>query len=55
MREAYDALGVRVSERLIPLLLARIRSFVTQYKQAPNASDLRRFLTQAHSTRVKVS
>ncbi|RKR31434.1 homocitrate synthase [Paraburkholderia sp. BL17N1] len=54
VREAYDALGVRVSERLIPLLLARIRSFATQYKQAPNATDLRRFLTQACGIRVKV-
>ncbi|PQV43238.1 hypothetical protein B0G83_1391, partial [Paraburkholderia sp. BL21I4N1] len=51
---AYDALGVRVSERLIPLLLARIRSFATQYKQASNATDLRRFLTQACGIRVKV-
>lgn len=55
VREAYDALGVRVSERLVPLLLMRIRAFATQYKQAPGASDLRHFLSQVRSTRVKVS
>ncbi len=55
VREAYDALGVRVSERLVPLLMTRIRAFATQYKQAPGARDLRRFLSQVRSTRVKVS
>ncbi|PRX26170.1 hypothetical protein B0G75_120128, partial [Paraburkholderia sp. BL18I3N2] len=39
----------------IPLLLARIRSFATQYKRAPNATDLRHFLIQATNTRVTVS
>ncbi|PRX18154.1 hypothetical protein B0G75_14410, partial [Paraburkholderia sp. BL18I3N2] len=39
----------------IPLLLARIRSFATQYKRAPNATDLRHFLIQACGIRVKVS
>ncbi|MEM5345601.1 homocitrate synthase [Paraburkholderia azotifigens] len=55
VRDAYDALGVRVSERLVPLLLARIRAFATHYKQAPDASDLRRFLSQVRSKRARVS
>lgn len=55
MREAYDALGVRVAERLIPQLLARIRSFAMQHKQAPSARDLHRFLAQARGTRVEAS
>ncbi|MGF6439296.1 homocitrate synthase [Paraburkholderia youngii] len=55
VRDVYDALGVTVSERLVPQLLARIRSFSTQYKQAPGTADLHRFLTQARGTRVKVS
>ncbi|MEM5372914.1 homocitrate synthase [Paraburkholderia azotifigens] len=55
VRDAYDALGVRVAERLIPPLLARIRSFAMQHKQAPSARDLHRILAQARGTRVEAS
>ncbi|ADG20713.1 homocitrate synthase [Paraburkholderia atlantica] len=55
VRDAYDARGVTVPERLVPQLLARIRSFATQYKQEPGTADLHRFLAQARGIRVKVS
>ncbi len=55
VREAYEALGISVSERLLPLLLARVRSFAMHHKQAPSAGDLRRFLNQTRVRRPKVS
>ncbi|TDG02762.1 homocitrate synthase [Paraburkholderia guartelaensis] len=55
VRDAYDALGLKVSERLVPLLLPRIRAFATQHKQPPSAIDLRRFLSESRSTLVRAS
>ncbi|WP_321854073.1 homocitrate synthase [Paraburkholderia tropica] len=55
VRQAYGALGVNVAERILPMLLARIRQYATQYKQAPSASDLYRFLSEASETFGKVS
>ncbi|WP_454766020.1 homocitrate synthase [Cupriavidus campinensis] len=50
VRQAYDALGVNVAERLVPMLLNRIRHFAIQHKQAPSASDLYQFLAEADGT-----
>ncbi|PTB17273.1 homocitrate synthase [Trinickia symbiotica] len=50
VHQAYSALGVSVAEWLVPLLLDRIRHFAAQYKQAPSASDLYRFLAEAGET-----
>ncbi len=47
VRQAYDALGLPVSERLVPVLLTRIRDHATRHKQAPSANDLYRFLIEA--------
>lgn len=55
VRQAYGALGVNVAEPLVPLLLARIRHFATQHKQAPSTSDLYRFLAEAGETFGEVS
>ncbi|MFP3801419.1 homocitrate synthase [Paraburkholderia sp. SIMBA_027] len=55
VRQAYGALGVNVAERILPMLLARIRQYATQYKQAPSASDLYRFLSEASETFGEVS
>ncbi|MEX3953437.1 homocitrate synthase [Paraburkholderia sp. EG287A] len=55
VRDAYDALGLKVSERLVPLLLPHIRAFATRHKQPPSAIDLRRFLSEVRSTRVRAS
>ena len=55
VRQAYGALGVSVAERLVPLLLARIRHFATRHKQAPTTSDLYRFLAEAGETYGKIS
>ncbi|TDN58781.1 homocitrate synthase [Paraburkholderia sp. BL10I2N1] len=50
VRQAYDALGLPVSERLVMLLLTRIRHHATQHKQAPSAADLYRFLIELRYT-----
>ena len=50
VRHAYDALGLPVSERLVALLLTRIRHHATQHKQAPSAADLYRFLVEVRDT-----
>lgn len=55
VRQAYDALGLRIAERLVPMLLNRIRHFAIQYKQAPSESDLYRFLAEANGALEKVS
>ncbi|WP_028226453.1 homocitrate synthase [Paraburkholderia ferrariae] len=55
VRQAYGALGVHVAERILPMLLARIRQYATQYKQAPSTSDLYRFLSEASETFGEVS
>ncbi|HYS66241.1 MAG TPA: homocitrate synthase [Paraburkholderia sp.] len=50
VRQAYDALGLPVSETLVALLLTRIRHHATQHKQAPSAADLYRFLIEVRDT-----
>jgi len=50
VRQAYDALGLPVSERFVALLLTRIRIHSTQFKQPPSASDLYRFLMEVRDT-----
>jgi len=55
IRQAYDALGLNIAERLVPMLLTRIRDFAIQHKQAPSASDLYRFLAEANGTLEEMS
>jgi homocitrate synthase NifV len=55
VRDAYGALGLAVSERLVAVLLARIRHYATQYKQPPGATELFRFLVEARDTFGEVS
>lgn len=47
VRHAYETLGLSINDRLVPVLLARIRQHATQHKQAPDATDLYRFLVEA--------
>lgn len=55
IRQAYDALGLNIAERLVPMLLTRIRDFAIRHKQAPSASDLYRFLAEANGTLEEMS
>ncbi|PTB17267.1 homocitrate synthase [Trinickia symbiotica] len=47
VRQAYGALGLTLSERLVPVLLKRIRHHATERKQEPDERDLYRFLMEA--------
>jgi len=55
VRQAYDALGLPVSETLVALLLIRIRHHATQHKQAPSAADLYRFLSEVRDSGGELS
>ena len=46
VRQAYDALGVVLSERHVGPLLTRIRNHAMLHKQPPSAGDLYRFLIE---------
>jgi homocitrate synthase NifV len=46
VRQAYNALGVDLSEQHVAPLLTRIRNHAMQYKRPPSASELQRFLVE---------
>ncbi len=46
VRQAYQTLGVALSENHLAPLLTRIRSHAMQYKRAPSVSELRCFLLE---------
>ena len=55
VRQAYDALGVALSEHHISPLLTLIRNHAMQYKRAPSISELQRFLCEIHETAGEMS